>query len=72
MNQLDLMTSMDGQLLLPEGHTILEIKVQQAVPLWLSAILTACSIYKTSFSKYGETYKQQLAIGDMRLRKGGF
>ena len=72
VNHLDLTTGMEGHLLLPEGHTILEIKVQRAVPLWLSAILTACSIYKTSFSKYGEAYKQQLAIGDMRLRKGGF
>ncbi len=59
-DQLDLRKSMDGNLLLPEGCTILEVKVQQAVPLWLSAILTKGKIYKGSFSKYGEAYRQQL------------
>ena len=59
-DDLDLMTSMDGNSLLPQGSTILEVKVQQAVPLWLSEILTKGKIYKGSFSKYGEAYKQQL------------
>ena len=58
--QLDLTTSMKGNSLLKKGHTILEVKVQQAVPLWLSAILTKGKIYKGSFSKYGEAYKHQL------------
>lgn len=57
---LNLTTSMDGNSLLKEGYTILEVKVQQAVPLWLSAILTKGHIYKGSFSKYGEAYRQQL------------
>ena len=57
---LNLTTSMVGTPLLPDGYTILEVKVQQAVPLWLSALLTKGQIYKTSFSKYGEAYRQQL------------
>ena len=57
---LDLTTSMEGNSLLPKGSTILEVKVQQAVPLWLSEILTKGKIYKGSFSKYGEAYRQQL------------
>ena len=57
---LNLTTSMEGNALLKEGYTILEVKVQQAVPLWLSAILTKGHIYKVSFSKYGEAYRQQL------------
>ena len=57
---LDLRCSMDGTSLLKDGYTILEVKVQQAVPLWLSAILTKGKIYKGSFSKYGEAYRQQL------------
>lgn len=56
---LDLTYSMDGISLLGEGYTILEVKVQQAVPLWLTEILTKGRIYKGSFSKYGEAYKQQ-------------
>ena len=59
-DDLDLTTSMEGNSLLPQGSTILEVKVQQAVPLWLSEILTKGKIYKGSFSKYGEAYKQQL------------
>lgn len=57
---LDLRVSMDGNSLLKDGYTILEVKVQQAVPLWLSSILTKGKIYKGSFSKYGEAYRQQL------------
>lgn len=57
---LDLRKSMDGISLLQKGWTILEVKVQQSVPLWLCEILTKGRIYKNSFSKYGEAYKQQL------------
>lgn len=57
---LDLTKSMEGNSLLGEGCTILEVKVQQAVPLWLSEILDKGHIYKGSFSKYGEAYRQQL------------
>ncbi len=57
---LTLKKNMEGNLLLPEGWTILEVKVQQAVPLWLSSILDKGRIYKGSFSKYGEAYRQQL------------
>ena len=57
---LDLRVSMDGNSLLKDGYTILEVKVQQSIPLWLSSILTKGRIYKGSFSKYGEAYRQQL------------
>lgn len=57
---LTLSHSMEGISLLPPGWTILEIKVQQAMPLWLTEILSAGNIRKGSFSKYGEAYRQQL------------
>lgn len=60
VSDLNLSTSMDGTLLRPEGDTILEIKVQQAVPMWLSRILDQGHIYKNSFSKYGEAFRQQI------------
>ncbi len=60
-NDLTLTKSMDGISLLDEGWTVLEIKVQDAVPLWLCEILSAGGIRKGSFSKYGEAYRQQLA-----------
>ncbi len=58
-DKLDLRVSMEGISLLPEGYSVLEIKVQEAMPLWLSTILDDGKIYKNSFSKYGEAYKQQ-------------
>ena len=55
----DLVTGMDGTSLLPKGCSILEIKVQEAMPLWLTRILDQGRIYQTSFSKYGEAYRRQ-------------
>ena len=55
---LTLTQSMDGVPLLPQGRSILEIKVQGAMPLWLSALLSEGEIFKSSFSKYGEAYRQ--------------
>lgn len=60
LTDLDLKTSMDGISLLEEGSAILEVKVQQAMPLWLTKILDQGKIFKGSFSKYGEAYKQQI------------
>ena len=54
---LDLRVTMEGESLLPEGYAILEIKVQEAMPLWLCKILSDGKIYKTSFSKYGEAFR---------------
>ena len=59
-DELRLDKSMDGELLLSPGDTILELKVQQAMPLWLTDILSAGCIKKGSFSKYGEAYRRQL------------
>ena len=60
---LNLHTSMEGNLLLPSGSAILEIKVQQELPLWLVNILSTYKIYKNSFSKVGEAYKLIHASG---------
>ena len=60
VEDLTLTRSMDGLPLLDPGWTILEIKVQGAMPLWLSAALSEGNIFKSSFSKYGEAYRQEL------------
>lgn len=36
----------------------MEIKIPGAAPLWLSQALSENGIFPTSFSKYGESYKQ--------------
>ena len=67
-DHLDLTYSMEGIPLRPPGHTILEIKVQEAMPLWLTKILSDGQIYKNSFSKYGEAFRQQLTgVGGQNL-----
>ena len=60
MEGLSLTEGMEGIPLLASGWTILEVKVQQAMPLWLSAILSEGRIFKSSFSKYGEAYRREL------------
>lgn len=60
VTDLSLTHSMEGVSLLEKGATVLEIKVQDAMPLWLCAILSEGRITKGSFSKYGEAFRQQL------------
>lgn len=60
MDDLVLTGPMEGELLLAEGWTILEVKIQDSMPLWLAAILSEGEIRKTSFSKYGEAFRRQL------------
>lgn len=60
VDHLDLSSSLDGKPLLEEGYAIVEIKVQGAMPLWLSHLLSEGQIYKRSFSKYGHAYEEQL------------
>jgi len=73
--RLTLEGPMDGKLLLDPGWTILEVKVQEAVPLWLAAILSEGKIAKSSFSKYGEAYcremlqKKEKTLGSRVLQK---
>lgn len=43
--------------LLDSGACIMEIKVSGAMPLWLSTALSACQVFPSSFSKYGEAYR---------------
>ena len=56
---LTLTESDNGIPLLEKGRTILEIKVQQAIPLWLASLLSEGKITRMSFSKYGEAFRRQ-------------
>lgn len=46
--------------LVPRGSYLLEIKVPEALPLWLTHALDALGVYPVSHSKYGRAY--QLAL----------
>ncbi len=62
LDDLTLTGSLDGTPLLEPGYTILEVKVQEALPLWLIGILSAAGVRRGSFSKYGEAYRRKLAL----------
>lgn len=64
LDNLDLTTSTQGKPILPDGWMILEVKVQESIPIWLSEILSYGGIYKNSFSKYGEVYKHKIFSKD--------
>lgn len=50
-----------GKELLPAGMRVMEIKIPNAMPLWLSAILDELEIYSASFSKYGTAYLNEFS-----------
>ena len=49
----------DGKKFFDRDVYIMEIKVMNAVPLWLSRILSELKIYPTSFSKVGSIYSKE-------------
>lgn len=49
-----------GVNLLNKGEFIMELKANGAIPMWLVNILSDLKIYPTSFSKYGEIYKNSV------------
>ncbi|MGL4623515.1 MAG: polyphosphate polymerase domain-containing protein [Culicoidibacterales bacterium] len=55
--ELSLNSQKYGNRLIHEDMALMEVKVAGGIPLWLTQFLTAHNIYKTSFSKYGNTYK---------------
>ena len=69
-DDLDLTLGDHGTLLLNgDEKYLLEIKMYQAMPLWLSAILSELEIVPTSFSKYGKVYEAKLADEIMKNKK---
>lgn len=65
---LQLDTRISGNTLLAPGQRLMEIKIPNAMPLWLSHILNELCIYSTSFSKYGVAFQQ--LFQDTTINKG--
>lgn len=61
-----------GESLLPEGSTLMEIKIPFAMPLWLAHILDELGIYSTSFSKYGNSYLAMLNSAGGSAKRSSF
>ena len=69
---LDLRLGSHGYSLLPEGYTLMEIKVPNTVPLWLAKLMSELKIYPRSFSKVGTAYKTLIGkkIGASKVSVG--
>ena len=59
-SQLKLSRGVWGKEILEPGQRLMEIKVANAMPLWLTELLDQFKIYPVSFSKYGRAYQEQL------------
>lgn len=57
---LSLEATVYGTQLLPEGMTLMEIKCSGGIPLWMTGVLSAEKICKTTFSKYGTAYQTMI------------
>ncbi len=55
-DNLDLTAGDQGELYFENDEKILEIKVAQSFPMWLTEILAELKIYPNSFSKYGSIF----------------
>ncbi len=58
-NDLKLELGDDGEPYFDDARYIMEIKVLDAMPLWLTKTLATYKIYPTSFSKVGSIYKKR-------------
>ena len=60
--ELDLGSNIWGQPLLEPGTTLMEVKIQGSMPLWMADFLSRNSIQKITYSKYGTYYKDHLMV----------
>ncbi|MCC8061349.1 MAG: polyphosphate polymerase domain-containing protein [Clostridiales bacterium] len=66
---LDLSRSTYGTLFLGRGELLMEVKIPEAMPLWMSHLFAELEIYPTNFSKYG-TYYQDYIAAESAVRGG--
>jgi len=60
-----------GDLLMPEGLWLMEVKTKDTIPIWFVRLLSQYRIYPVSFSKYGTEYMRFISGSEnteMRLR----
>lgn len=62
--ELSLALGIYGVPILPAGQSLMEVKVDNAMPLWLVYKLGEMRLYKTSFSKYGRAYEMMMTASE--------
>lgn len=60
-NNLSLKYENYGDSVIGSDKRLMEVKISDCIPLWLSDLLSEYGIYKASFSKYGKAYTQFVA-----------
>ena len=63
LHDLDLTKGVYGEKLALDGKVLMEIKIPEAMPLWLAHIFDELEIRRVSFSKYGRAYLKALGDG---------
>ncbi len=58
--QVNLHSGDHGELLLPGGQWIMEVKTRDTVPLWFARLLSQYDIYPVPFSKYGKEHEKYI------------
>ena len=48
-----------GTMLIPDSYYLMETKILDATPYWFTRILSELSLYMTTFSKYGNLFRQE-------------
>lgn len=51
-----------GTPLLDDDKALMEVKIPDAMPTWMSRMFSELKIYPSSYSKYGEYYKQYINL----------
>lgn len=59
-DDVDLRSEPGGFAVLPENYTLMEIKTLYGYPMWMTKVLGEQGLYKSSFSKYGNAYKEMV------------
>lgn len=67
---LHLSQGSEGKTILPDNETLLEIKTDGAMPVWLAHALDRCGIFPASFSKYGTAYQDFLMQNHINTYQG--
>ena len=65
---LDLGNDIWGVSLLPEGITLMEVKIAGAMPMWMARFLSSLEVRKVSYSKYGTYYRDHLMTNQLSER----
>jgi hypothetical protein len=61
--EIELEAGDSGDVMMGEDSYIMEIKIGEAMPVWLADILDELKIYPASYSKYGTCYCNYLSKG---------